>query len=1036
MAFCSLFVLSALFFSNTSKAQTKPPNDIVVKGKVSSDKDNQPLVGVTVQVSTKKGVKAVTDANGMYQIKVPRDTKLLSFSYVGYTPVETILLNRTQVNITLTAIVSDLDEVVIVGYGTQKKINQTGSTETVKFDDAVNETVTNSAQLMYGKFSGVLVTQSSGLPGADDSQIQIRGVGTFNSTNPLIVIDNIQYDDMVAFNNLSPSDIESISVLKDASASSIYGARGANGVVVVTTKQGKKGTMSMIYNAYAGIQEATVVAKYLNAYDYATLINEREVNVNGAGAALRYSAANLQAIQDGSKPDEYANTNWANEILRSAPIQNHYLSFSGGNDKTTYRASLSYIDQEAIVRGKFQNKRYTLGLNLNTRVKEWLTVSNVTNAFWSVFRGPNNGAAAITGETGIVNQFQRSAPTVPVYYSNGQFGIADGSRLNILNPSFQINNPLFTGQNGSNINNTINFSNRFGVKANIAKNLSFETSGSVNLIFTNTSNTNPKVDLFDHLGNLVIQSNANSLSKSSLFRYNLLNENILRYNKKIKKDHELSVLLGHSLIYQKSDNFTGSLSGFPSNNPQVFDAGGTLLPNVGGTGFEVALQSFFSRFNYSYKSKYLFEFNIRRDGSSRFGPNNLYGNFPSASAGWRMTNEKFIKEIKWISELKLRASWGITGNDNIGNYLYQPTLNTSVFYSIGTTDAGGVAITTYPNADIRWEKTKQFDFGFDAGLFRNKLTVTADYFKRSSYDILYRNFPIPSSIGFSNIPALNSATMVNEGIELSLNYKNKIGKVNYNIGASVSWFADNKVISLGNEVNIPTIGTSTITNVGLPFGAYYGYKVAGVFQTAAEVAAAPVQLGSPLTAPGDFRYVDVSGPGGKPDGVIDPNDRAVIGNPYPKYTYNITGGLNYKTIDFKFVFNGVERVDRFLVANGQYPMAGDRNNALAYWINRWTPTNPSTKYARVGGVNTTLPSDFYVQDCSYLRLRNIEIGYNFSPKVLRKAGLNTLRLYISGQNILTFTKFKNFDPERQAASNTDQLAPLYKIYSFGLNVKI
>jgi TonB-linked SusC/RagA family outer membrane protein len=1033
---CRLLLFSLFLMPGTVSLQSQTPQKAaIIKGKVVASTGGLPISGVTVQDISNLANTVLTDKDGFYQLKPGERTKALRFSFMGYRTVEMAIEGKSTINVSMEVSVSNLDEVVVVGYGVQKKINQTGSVETVRFGDAVNQPVTNTAQLMYGQFSGVQITQSSGLPGSDGSSIIIRGVGTFGSTVPLVVIDNIQYSSLDAFNNLAPGDIESISVLKDASASSIYGARGANGVIVVTTKTGKKGAMSVSYNGYTGYQKATVVPKYLNAVDYANLKNEHDINANGATAPLRYSAANIQAIIDGSLPDQYANTNWANAILRDAPIQNHYLSFSGGNDKTTYRASLGYLDQEAIVKGKFKSQRYNLSFNLNSQVKDWLNISNVTNTYWDVFVGPSGGPNAITSETGIINQFQRSTPTVPVYYSNGEYGIVDGSYKNV-NFSFPITNPIRTGFLGDYRSDAINLADRFGIKVNFTKNLSFETSGSVNLSFGSTSNFVPTNSTYDWAGNLVAQNLNNTLTKTSIFQYRLSNENILRYARKFHRDHDLTVMLGHSLIYDKNDNYSGQLSGFPTNAIIVFNGGGVVNPNVSGTAFEVALQSFFTRINYVYKGKYLFEFNVRRDGSSRFGASHLYGNFPSASAGWRVSEENFMRKIKWISNFKLRGSWGVTGNDNIGNYIYQQTYNTNLAYNLGNgVDVGAVALTSLSNPDIKWEKINQYDIGVDAGFFNNRLSLTTDYFNRSSFDVLYNNFPVPSSIGVTNLAAQNAASMVNKGLELTLNYRGKLAAgINYNIGGSASWFADNNVTGLGDK-GIKTISNNTIIQIGSPFTAYYGYKVIGVFQSQADINKAPVQFGTKTTAPGDFQYADISGPAGKPDGVVDANDRTVIGNPFPKWTYNLNLGLDYKGFDLHLVFQGVNRVDRLLNSNGQLAMDGDRNNALAYWINRWTPANPSTTLPRLGGLNNSVVSNFYIQDASYTRLKNVELGYNVSIKSIKKWGINTLRFYVGGQNLLLFTKMKDFDPERQNGSATDQLTPLYKVYTFGINVK-
>ncbi|MRX47006.1 SusC/RagA family TonB-linked outer membrane protein [Pedobacter puniceum] len=1019
------FLVLLLISSLASVAQK------VISGKVVSDDDKLPLPGVSVKIS-KSNAGTLTDVNGNFKISAkPED--ILIFSFIGFDSKTVTVGNQTNLSVSLRSSNTVLDEIAVVGYGTQKKVNLTGSVQTLRLDSAVNTPVTNSAQLMYGKFSGVQLTQGSGLPGADASSVIIRGIGTFGNSNPLVVIDDIQYSGLGAFNNLAPSDIETISVLKDASASAIYGARGANGVIVVTTKKGKSGALDVSYNVYQGFQNVTVVPEYLDAVDYAILRNERDINLNGANAPIRYSPANIQAIIDGTNPDQYSNTRWSDVILRTAPIQNHYLSFAGGNDKTTFRVSLGYLNQEAVVRGKFENERFNLSLNINSKLKNWLTVSNVTNTYWTKFRGPSGGAGAITGETGIINQFQRSAPTIPVYYSSGEFGTVDGSYQNV-NFSYPINHPLRTGQLGDHTNDDINIAERIGVKANITKNLSFETSGAINLNYGMVSNFTPRFTTVDFNGDIVSAPGNNTLSNSTDLNYRLLNENILRYAKVFNKDHDVSVLAGHSVIYGRSDSFSGSLQGFPSDLLQEFNAGGVLNPSVAGGANEESLQSFFSRVNYAYKGKYLVEVNFRRDGSSRFGPNRRYGNFPSASAGWRISEESFMKNFTWLSELKLRGSWGITGNDNIDNYIYEQYLNTNLDYYVGSSVVPGVALTRLSNPNISWEQVEQFDIGLDADLFKNRLSVSADYFRRSSSEVLYSNFPIPSTIGVNSLSAQNAANMVNEGIEANFSFRGKINEFNYTLSGNVSKFADNKVTSLGFR-GVETISGNNIIRIGQPFNAYYGYKVEGIFQTDDEVANAPRQFGSPLTRPGDFRYADLSGPAGVPDGVIDAFDRTVIGNPYPSWLYGFSGNFNYKGIDLAVTFQGVHGLDRILNSNGQQPMPDDRNNGLSYWLNRWTPENPSTELPRLGGVNNTVISDFYVQDVSFLRLRNLELGYTIPSILTKKYGISRLRFYLSGQNILTFTKLENFDPERERGGATDRLTPLYKIYSFGLNLK-
>ena len=573
------------------------------------------------------------------------------------------------------------------------------------------------------------------------------------------------------------------------------------------------------------------------------------------------------------------------------------------------------------------------------------------------------------------------------------------------------------------------------MNAKITKDLSFETSGSIVLNLGNTSNFTPTFTTKDWAENVVGQNVLNTLSNNFSYSYRLLNENLLRYATTVQGSHNIGFLAGHSVIYDKSDGFSGSLQGFPTDGIQEFDGGGVLNPNVTGSASEVAWQSFFGRINYNYKEKYLLEMNVRKDGSSKFGPANRYGTFPSVSAGWNVGREKFMTGLTAISDLKIRASWGISGNDRIGNYIYQQSYNTGLDYHIGRTGiVPAVAVTTLANPLIRWEKTEQFDLGIDLSLFKNKLNITADYFKRISSDILYTNFPIPTTIGVTNLAAKNAAGMENKGVEFSLNLRESIKKLKIDLTGNVTWMADNKVTNLGDGGE-ESISGNTIIRIGAPFNAYYGYRVEGVFQNKADIDAAPVQFGSKLTAPGDLRYADVSGPAGVPDGVVNAFDRVVIGNPFPRWIYGFNANLKYNDFDFSLVFQGVGRIDRLLNANGQLPMADERNNALSYWIDRWTPSNPSTTLPRLGGVNNTVGSSFYVQDMSFLRMKNIELGYTLPSNIWKNKFVKKVRAFVSAQNLLTLTKVKNFDPERQRDAASDQTTPLYKVVTAGFNFK-
>lgn len=997
------------------------------------DNTGLPLPGATVMIeNTQRGT--TTDFDGLFTIEASKG-EVLVVSFIGFTTQKMQIDDRTSYDFQLAEDAAQLDEVVVVGYGTQKKVNLTGSVQTVSFKEEVNQPVTNSGQLLYGRFSGVQLNQTSGSPGSDGSSIVIRGIGTFGNATPLVVIDNIQYDDLAAFNNLAPADIESITVLKDASASAIYGARGANGVILVTTRGGQSDRSEISYNGFYGSQAVTVQPKFLNSLDYALLINEKFRNQDGASFIPRYTAEQIEAIRTGSLPDQFGNTDWADAVLQNAPIQNHNFSFSGGNEKTTFRISLGYLGQESIIRSKFQSQRYNLSLNINSKLKDWISINNVTNAFWRRNEGPAGGQSAFDGDNGIIYSFQRAAPTIPLFYSNGEYGVVDGNWLGD-NPSLQTQNPLRRGFFGDFNSDNINISNRTALKLNLNKNLSFETSGSVNAVYGQSSNFSPRFRLNDWEGREVTSGLINSLSNSTNFEYRLLNENILTYNNSINDIHNFTVLLGHSVQYFRTDGFSGSISGFPTDNLQEFNAGGIVEPAVSGGASEEAYQSFFGRINYNYDGKYLAEFNLRRDGSSKFGPRNRYGNFPSASLGWNVSREDFMEQFDFVSNFKFRASWGISGNDRIGNYIFEQAYNPGLDYVLGdNNEVSGVAVTSLANPTIRWEETEQYNIGMDISLFKNKVEVIADFFNRNSKDILYTNFPVPNTLGVTNLGAQNAASMINRGLELAVNYRGNIGDLKFNVGTNLTKFLKNEVTGLGVG------GEETITNIniiriGAPFRAYYGYQAIGIFQSLEDIANSPTQFSNANTGPGDIKYADISGPNGVPDGVVDAFDRTIIGNPNPDLLINFNASFEYKNFDLNLLFQGVSGVDRLLQGNGNLPMVDDRSNVLTYWLNRWTPENPNNSLPRVGGQNNNIVSTFYIQDASYLRLKNFEFGYSVPKKVLEKINVDKMRIFIGGQNLITFTGLENFDPEGGTGSQSNRNAPLYKTVTLGLNLKM
>ncbi|MFB2119890.1 TonB-dependent receptor [Parapedobacter sp. 2B3] len=1011
--------------------ETSMSQERIITGKV-TDESGQPLAGVTVAIKG-TSLAVTTDDTGNYRVEIPINGNTLVFTIVGFEAVEWPIGNQSTISISMKPSVSDLEEVVVVGYGTQKKVNLTGSVQSITFNDAVNTPVANSAQLMYGKFSGVQLTQNGGLAGNDASSVLIRGVGTFGNTNPLVVIDGIQFDGLREFNQLAPSDIENITVLKDASAGAIYGARGANGVIIVTTKKGMADNFKVELNSYFGSQRPTVVPEFLDAIGYTAYINELLVNnAGGNPEAARYSSADIEAIRNGTDPYRFASTNWTDEILKDAGVHNHYLSFSGGSKKTLYRLSLGYLSQDAIVKGKFKYDRYNFLANVSSHLNNWISVNNNFSAALEKSKGPSGG----DGTAATILAGASRAPTVPVRYANGDYGFVDGSFYS-SSPLTGQPNPVKLGEFGNYKSEYYNFKERFNVVLEPIKGLTFETSLSLYLIFQDQSDFTPYNENRDWDGNVVSAGSYNQLTNRFDKNYRILNDNLVRYKMVFGEQHDFSFMVGHSVMYDNTDWFSGGLENFPSENLEEFNSGGVSNPSVAGSRAEVTLQSFFSRINYAYKDRYLFEANFRRDGSSRFGPGRRYGNFPSFSAGWRLSEESFLKNIlnnRWVNQVKLRGSWGRTGNNRIGNYIYDQTYNSGLDYVLGSgTIVSGAALTSLANPTIRWETTEQMDIGLDASLLSGKVFLEGDYFRRRSFDVLYTNFPVPSTIGVTDIAAQNSAEILNKGVEVNVGYNHR-GDFAYQVSANFTRMAPNKVVNLGDR-GIPTINNNTIITSGEPFMAYYGYQHTGIFQTVEEIENSPGQFGDVL-APGDLKFSDVSGPAGVADGIVDAFDRVVIGNPYPEWMYGLNGSLSYRGFDMGFTFQGIQNVDRIVMGDANLLGGNEVSNVFRYFENRWTTDNPSTEIIKAGGSRNNVQklSTYYIEDASFLRLKNVEIGYSFPERWTHRMRMQKLRFYVAGQNLLTFSQMENFDPERLSTTTGVNTVPIYKTVTCGVNI--
>jgi TonB-dependent starch-binding outer membrane protein SusC len=984
--------------------------DIIVRGKVS---DNQgPLPGVSVRV---KGGSAstTTDIDGNYSINAPENGTLL-FTYIGFEDREVAVNNQRTINITLTAAAKSLQEVVVVGYGTQRRGSVTGAVSTVSGSDIATSAVTGVGQAIQGKISGVQITRSSGAPGAG-VDIRVRGEGTLNSgKGPLVIIDGIEGQDL---NSVSPKDIESVTVLKDASAGAIYGSRAANGVVVVTTKRGKSGKPVIDYSYVLGSSELVRAPQLLNAKDFVRLQNEAIIN---GGGTPTWTDSQIANFGEG--------TNWLDAILQPGVRQEHNLSLRGGTDGFKFLISSSYLDEKGIV--KFSSfKRVTGRVNLDAKVNDRLNVG--LSAFVFNRRSPSSAQVDFSGAVQFV-------PTIPMYNEDGTPGYRMvGGPVNAENGGL---NPLQAAEIGAQYTNyspnTGTNSSAF-VEYNFFPFLKFRTTGGLNLSVEHTKTFLPQYSVVDSKGGLVAErllQNTQLTESNELERHWLVN-NVLTFNKTFG-NHNTSALLGHSEQYRTSEENQSERRGFPSNDFFVLDAGSNLLDRVEGNRSESSLRSFFGRVNYDFKNRYLIELVARYDGSSRFSPDKKYGLFPSASLGWRISDEAFFSPLRnLVNDLKLRASYGSVGNESIANFLYLQNVSLNNPYNFNNTAVSGAAFSGLRNPDLKWETTTTGNLGLDLSMFNSKVNVTIDAYNKLTKDIL-TSVPVPVTTG-NFASDINAGTQVrnvgkvrNRGIELGINYADRIGSDwSYSVGFTGA-YNQNRVMSLGAPGTV-IFGDSnrSIIKVGYPMGSIYGTRALGVWQNWDEINSNPHQ---PNDQPGDLRLADLNG-----DGVVTSADSEPLGSSIPVYTLGINGDLRYKGFDFNISTQGDFDREILRFANGGYfEFASPTRNNFDYILNRWRGEGTSTAVPRVvnSEYNSGQASSFRVQNASYFKIRHLEFGYTLPALWAKKVKMSNLRLYIAGENLYTFTPFVGFDPERpQTVQRQNETYPQARTYLFGIN---
>lgn len=982
-----------------------------VTGKV-YDASGEPIIGASVVVQgTTLGL--VTDINGAFQLKVEPSQSLV-ISFLGYKDVIVPVGNKSDFKIIMDEDSKKLDEVVVVGYATQKKVNLTGSVASVSAKDIQDIPVANTTTLLQGRLPGLVLTQNGAQAGNDNPEIRIRGIGTFGNNNPMVLIDGVE-GSISQIAEIPSADIESISVLKDAASAAIYGVRAANGVILITTKRGQ--TSSRVKVSYSGsytFQTPGIVPNYVDGYNWALMRNEVKPGT--------FSKDALQKLKDGSDPDHYASTDWLDAVLRNAGMHQHHLSVSGGNENTHFMTSIAYSNQDGIMI-KTGVERFSFRSNIDTRYKRFTFGLNLSG-------NKNNvtaPAVAPSGENGImrwVSWFTR--PTVPVMYSNGHYGYVDGSMTN----AEDIKNPVELMSLGNRTNEYWRFNGKAFAGIDLWDGLEFRTSLAYAFDLNATKAYSPKSPArYDAEGN--IKKVAGQTNKEEDYWYRnatWTNENLLTYNKRFDK-HTINVLLGHSIIGARYYKTTASIQGFPTENIYELD-GGTINPEAKGNSEEYKLQSFFGRVNYSYDDRYLFEFNVRHDGSSRMPKTNRYATFPSLSGGWVFSNEGFMKDYKNFSFGKLRLSWGKLGNQEIGNYAYAATLGASgnYFFNQGADKQAGMVQTSVPNENIKWETTRSINVALDLGFFNNKLQTTFEWFDKKTSDILMQLAMPGIFLGSLKAPYQNVGAVRNRGWEWNVNYSDSKGDWTWNAGFNLS-HVKNEILEMGGLEQ--TISGQTINRVGNPIGAYFGYKAIGIYRTEADLQrtnSKGEEIKQNGVAPklGDIMYADLND-----DGNITADDRDIIGNPFPKYSYSLSLGASWKNFDLSTFWQGVGGIYRY-----SWETTTDiRGNFTDRWLDRYSAENVNASMPVLGNAINDSYSSFWLENSSYFRLKNLEFGYTFRQPGLAKMGVSSIRVYFAGTNLLTFTSLKNWDPEKTSGDARNDVHPNVRTYSFGLNIQ-
>jgi TonB-linked SusC/RagA family outer membrane protein len=1053
----SCLLILFVFISSIAFSQTK------VSGRIIGS-DNKPVAGATVSV---KGTSTATqtDNAGDFTISAPPNSTLV-ITAVGFTPLEVDVNGRSTINATIQTTSSQLEQVVVVGYGTQKRKDVTGAISSVTSAQIEKVPVTTAQQALQGRAAGVQIVNNDAAPGSNIS-VLIRGVGSLASggNNPLYVVDG--YPTTGGINNINPNDIASIDVLKDASATAIYGIRAANGVVIITTKKGTKGRTQVSLDAYVSSQSKPKEYNLLDAQQFAALSNE----VEAADPTHSY-----QGLPVWHTPSALHTVDWQNAVYRQGITQNYTLGIRGGSDKVQAAMSFGYYDQKGIVIGSFF-KRYSLNLNLDYQATNWLKSSTSVKYSYQDASTPLGTGGLLNVATNPPTMDSGSRLTYQIKDPNGNYGFYNP----LKNVVSGFGNPVYSVETNQSSNKTNYVLASSSLEATILNGLRIKTNVGTNVTNFASFYLQPEDNRasLQYPGTIVTPANYHQTLNRT---FEWLWENTIAYDKTFGS-HAINFVGG---ISAQENTWTGMGGGGIPPNTVTRDlslvSNLTLDQNTPGTNTgngqnTYSLASEFARLTYQFEDKYMVTGTIRRDGSSKFDTGHKYGTFPSVGVGWRLKNESFLKGANWLSDLKLRGSWGEVGNEApIGLFQYQPLYagnypsnvngggNDNLGYPFNKIYQNGIAQTQPANPTLKWETDKQKDIGLDAGFLNGRLTLSADYFIRDSKDFLLR-LAAPAQTGYNYITR-NVGAMSNKGLELAANYRGSVSRdFQFDIGATFT--------TIKNKLTSITSGTDFVTNfgglglngfqgwdeftrsyIGQPVGEFFGYKAIGIFQTQAQIdalnAKAPGGIYRPgaVIVPGDRYFADING-----DGLVNADDRVPIGNPQPKFFGGLNLDATYKAFDINLYFYGsygnkiLNYVESNLESLARRGGVGSENVSETYYLNHWTPTNPSNRYARAVGTpgdNSSInnvPSSVWIEDGSFLKFKNLSIGYTLPASLLNRYAISRVRVYVSSQNLFTITKYTGLDPEigihnGNATQNgvDNGTYPSSRYFTFGVNV--